>query len=150
MPTMFIVAVAAMGLVLVVLAVVVAGIRQEPPAQELTRQAPRLMARVTRRLLGVYVRRPDPSVITAQQRGEPSHASGPARPPDRAPGTDRLHLIALPAARPDGPALNGGQQGEARWITRRPPLIDLGGRWLNPPLGADCPDLGILRCAADR
>ena len=59
MPTMFIVAVAAMGLVLVVLAVVVAGIRQEPPAQQLTRQAPRRMAGLTRRLLGVYVRRPD-------------------------------------------------------------------------------------------
>ena len=80
MPTMFIVAVAAMGLVLVVLAVVVAGIRQEPPAQQLTRQAPRLLARVTRRLLGVYVRTPDPPVITGQQRGEPGHASGPARP----------------------------------------------------------------------
>jgi hypothetical protein len=59
MPTMFIFAVGAMGLVLVVLAVVVAGIRQEPSAQELTRQAPRLTARLTRRLLGVYVRRPD-------------------------------------------------------------------------------------------
>jgi len=83
MPTMFIVAVGAMALVLVVLAVVVVGIRQEPPAQELTRQPPRLIARLTRRLLGVYVRRPDPSVITDQQRGEPGHASEPARPPDR-------------------------------------------------------------------
>jgi len=83
MPAMFIVAVGAMGLVLVVLAVVVVGIRQEPPAQELTRQAPRLMARLTRRLLGVYVRTPDPPVITGQQRGEPGHASDPARPPDR-------------------------------------------------------------------
>jgi hypothetical protein len=83
MPTMFIVAAGAMGLVLVVLAVVVAGIRQEPPSEELTRQPPRPMASLTRRLLGVYVRRPDPSVITDQQRGEPSHASGPARPPDR-------------------------------------------------------------------
>jgi hypothetical protein len=60
---------------------VVVGIRQEPPAQELTRQAPRLLARLTRRLLGVYVRTPDPSVITAQQRGEPSHAIR-SRPPD--------------------------------------------------------------------
>jgi len=59
MPTILIFAAGAMGLVLVVLAVVVAGIRQEPPAQELTRQPPRLMARLTRRLLGVYVRRPD-------------------------------------------------------------------------------------------
>ena len=83
MPTMFIFSVGAMGLVLVVLAVVAVGIRQEPPAQELTRQAPRLMASLTRRLLGVYVRRPDPSVITDQQRGEPSRASEPARPPGR-------------------------------------------------------------------
>ena len=83
MPTMFILAVGAMGLVLVVLAVVVVGIRQEPSAQELTRHAPRLMASLTRRLLGVYVRRPDPSVITDQLGGEPSHASNPARPPDR-------------------------------------------------------------------
>ena len=63
MPTMLILAVGAMGLVLVVLAVVVVGIRQEPPAQELTRQAPRLMASLTRRLLGVYVRRPAPRSI---------------------------------------------------------------------------------------
>ena len=83
MPTMFIVAVGVTGLILVVLAVVVAGIRQEPQAHELTRQAPRLTARLTRRLLGVYVRTPDPPVITGQQRGEPGHASGPARPPDR-------------------------------------------------------------------
>jgi len=84
MPTMFIVAVGATGLVLVVLAVVVVGIRQEPSAQELTRQAPRLMASLTRRLLGVSGRWPDPSVITTdQQRGEPSQASDPAPPPDR-------------------------------------------------------------------
>jgi len=68
MPTMLILAAGAMGLVLVVLAVVVIGIRQEPLAQELTRQAPRLMARVARRLTGVHVRRPDPSVIPARAR----------------------------------------------------------------------------------
>jgi len=79
MPAMYILAVGAMGLVLVVLAVVVVGIRQEP-SQELTRQAPRLIARFTRRLLRLYVRRPDPSVVPDKQRGEPSHtAHGPAR-----------------------------------------------------------------------
>jgi len=88
MPAMFIVAVGAMGLVLAGLAVVVAGIRQEPPAQELTRQPPRPMARLTRRLLGVYVRTPDPPVITGQQRGEPGHAPGPAR---AGPGTSGTH-----------------------------------------------------------
>jgi hypothetical protein len=83
MPAMLIFPAAAMGLVLVVLALVVVGIRLEPPTQELTGQVPRLMARVTRRLLGVYVRRPDPSVTPDQQRGEPSRtAHGPARPPE--------------------------------------------------------------------
>ena len=79
MPAMFILAVGAMGLVLAVLAVVVVSIRQEP-SQELTRQAPRLSARFARRLLGLYVRRPDPSVVPGKQRGEPRHtAHGPAR-----------------------------------------------------------------------
>ena len=82
MPATFILAVAAMGLVLVVLAV--AGTRQEPSAHELmSRQAPSLIARLARRLLGVYVRRPDPTVIPGKRRGEPSHtAQGPVRQPD--------------------------------------------------------------------
>jgi K+-sensing histidine kinase KdpD len=74
MPVLLILAVVAMGLVLAVLAVVVVGIRQEPSSQELTRQAPRLMAKMTRRLVGVYVRRPDPCVIPENQ-GKPSHAA---------------------------------------------------------------------------
>jgi hypothetical protein len=79
MPDIFILAASAMGLVLVVLAVVVVGIRQEP-SQELTGQAPRLIARFARRLLRLYVRRPDPSVVPGKQRGEPRHsAHGPAR-----------------------------------------------------------------------
>ena len=84
MPAMLILAVAVMGLVLAVLAVVVAGIRQEPSTQELTRQAPRLIATLARRLLGVYVRRPDRSVIPDQRRRGPGRtAPGPARRPDR-------------------------------------------------------------------
>jgi hypothetical protein len=59
MPAIFIFSAAAMGLALVVLALVVVGIRQEPRTQELTGQVPRLTARLARRLLGVYVRRPD-------------------------------------------------------------------------------------------
>ena len=74
MPVLLILAVVAMGLVLAVLAVVVVGIRQEPSSQELTGQAPRLMAKMTRRLVGLYVRRPDPSVIPENQR-KPSHAA---------------------------------------------------------------------------
>lgn len=83
MPTISILAVAAMGLVLLVLAVVVVGTRQEPSAHELTSQAPSLIARLVRRLLGVYVRRPDPTVIPDKRRGEPPHtAHGPVRQPD--------------------------------------------------------------------
>jgi hypothetical protein len=75
MPAMLILAVAVMGLVLVVLAVVVAGIRQEPSTQELTRQAPRLIATLARRLLGVYVRRPDPSVSLISGAGDEPHST---------------------------------------------------------------------------
>jgi len=73
MPTIVILSAATMGLVLVVLAAVVVGIRQEPPAQELTRQPPSPLARLARRVLRVYVRRPDPAGIPDQHRGEPSH-----------------------------------------------------------------------------
>jgi len=52
----------AMVLVLVLLAVVVIGMRQEPSEDELRRQAPNLMAALVRRVLGVYVRKPDPSL----------------------------------------------------------------------------------------
>ncbi len=47
-------------LVLILLAVVVVGIRRESPATELSRRAPGLISAMTRRLLGVSVRRPDP------------------------------------------------------------------------------------------
>jgi hypothetical protein len=49
------------ALVLGLLAVVVAGIRREPPSAELSSRAPSLMAGLARRMVGVYVRRPDPS-----------------------------------------------------------------------------------------
>jgi hypothetical protein len=51
-----------MVLVLVLLAIVVIGMRQEPPTGELNRQAPSLFAASVRRVLGVYVRKPDPSL----------------------------------------------------------------------------------------
>jgi hypothetical protein len=89
MPAMFILAAAAMGLVLAVLAVVVAGIRQEPSAQELTRQAPRLTARFARRLAGLHVRRPDPPAVPCKQRGEPSRtARSRSLTGQTRPGTD--------------------------------------------------------------
>ena len=83
MPTILILVAGAMGLVLVVLAFVVVGIRQEPSTQELARQAPSLMAKVARRLIGVHVRRLDSSVTSDKLRGDPSHAAlGPVRQPD--------------------------------------------------------------------
>jgi hypothetical protein len=60
---------AAMVLVLVLLAIVVIGMRQEPSEGELGRQAPSLMAALVRRTLGVYVRKPDPGVD--DRNGEP-------------------------------------------------------------------------------
>ena len=50
---------AAVALVLVLLAVVVVAIRQEPRDMEMSNVAPSLIAVMVRRLLGVYLRRPD-------------------------------------------------------------------------------------------
>jgi hypothetical protein len=50
---------AVMAFVLVLLVIVVVGSRQEPPEDELAEQAPSLVAALVRRLLGVYVRKPD-------------------------------------------------------------------------------------------
>jgi len=58
-----------MVLVLALLAIVVIGMRQEPPTVELNRQAPSLLAALVRRVLGVYVRKPDPSLD--ERNGEP-------------------------------------------------------------------------------
>jgi hypothetical protein len=66
-----------MVLVLVLLAVVVIGMRQEPPADELTMQAPSLFAALVRRLLGVYIRKPEP--IPDERHGEPFLTARDAR-----------------------------------------------------------------------
>jgi hypothetical protein len=49
------------ALVLILLAIVVAGIRREPPAAELSSWPPSPISAMTRRLIGVYVRKPDPT-----------------------------------------------------------------------------------------
>ena len=60
---------AAMALVAVLLfAVVVAGIRQEPANAEMTSRAQRPTAALARLLLGVYVRRPYPAEDTTAHR----------------------------------------------------------------------------------
>ena len=46
-------------LVVLLLVIVVIGIRHEPPTEELSEQAPSLTTVFVRRLLGVYVRKPD-------------------------------------------------------------------------------------------
>jgi hypothetical protein len=53
--------IATSSLVLILLAVVVVGIRREPPTAELSSQPPSPIASLTRRLLGAYVRRPNPA-----------------------------------------------------------------------------------------
>ena len=71
---------AMMVLVLMLLAVVVVGIRQEPPAEELKRQPPNVITAWVRRLLGVYVRKPDQPRTRDEDRGEPClTALDPAR-----------------------------------------------------------------------
>jgi hypothetical protein len=62
MLTILVVVGVVMVLVLVLLAIVVIGMRQEPPMGELSMQAPSLFAASVRRVLGVYVRKPDPNL----------------------------------------------------------------------------------------
>jgi hypothetical protein len=72
---------AAAGLVLVLLAVIVVAIRQEPRDVEMSSVAPSLVAVAVRRMLGVYVRRPAPPVDSTE---EPSPDTWPtALPPGR-------------------------------------------------------------------
>ena len=60
---------AAIALIVVLLfAVVVAGIRQEPANAEMTSRARRPTAALARLLLGVYVRRPNPADDTDAHR----------------------------------------------------------------------------------
>ena len=59
-------------LVALLLAIVVIGVRHEPQTEELSEQAPSLMAAFVRRLLGVYVRKPDsPAGWKSRRRSEP-------------------------------------------------------------------------------
>lgn len=56
------------GLVLILLAVVAAGIRRERPAAELSSRPPSLISAITRRLIGVYVRKPDTATNDADSQ----------------------------------------------------------------------------------
>jgi hypothetical protein len=57
-------------LVLLLLAIVVVGIRQEPPEGELACQAPNFTAALVRRLLGVSVLRRDFMSVPDERRGD--------------------------------------------------------------------------------
>jgi hypothetical protein len=78
---------ATVALVLVLLAVVVVAIRQEPRDTEMSNVAPTLIAVMVRRLLGVYVRRPTLPEDSTDWYEERSPDMAPAtvrsRPPDR-------------------------------------------------------------------
>ena len=70
--------IAASALVLILLGIVVAGIRRESSAAELSSRAPSLVAGLTRRMVGVYVRRPDPSADADRSDAcLAGHAAGP-------------------------------------------------------------------------
>lgn len=60
-----------MVFVLVLFAVVVAAIKQEPQGQELTSQPPSAITAWVRRLLGVYVRKPDQPAAVDEGRRKP-------------------------------------------------------------------------------
>ena len=62
---------AVMVLVLALLAVVVVGIKQELPATELTSRPSNVVTAWVRRLLGVYVRKPDQPAAVDEGRREP-------------------------------------------------------------------------------
>ena len=60
------------------LAIVVIGVRHEPQTEELSEQAPSLIAALVRRLLGVYVRKPDsPAILKSPRRSEPLEPNAP-------------------------------------------------------------------------
>ena len=78
----FLIVFAEAGLVLVLLAIVVVGIRQEPRDVEMSSVAPSLVAVVVRRMLGVYLRRPAHPVDSTEE-SSPDAWSAAALPPSR-------------------------------------------------------------------
>lgn len=83
MPTALIILVVAVsGLVLILLGVVVVGIRREPPSAELSSCPPSLISAITRRLIGVCVRKPDTTTDNADSQRDAcltGHGDGEGR-----------------------------------------------------------------------
>jgi hypothetical protein len=71
---------AAITLVLILLAVVIAGIRQEPRSAELSDVAPSPITGLVRRLTGLSVRRSTPTAVRAPEQAE-GNPAGPAPRP---------------------------------------------------------------------
>ena len=80
---------AVFALVLILLAVVVVAIRQEPRDAEMSNVAPSLIAVMVRRLLGVYLRRPTPAADVTDRREEWSSDMRPNTARSRPPGGRR-------------------------------------------------------------
>jgi hypothetical protein len=74
------IALAAITLVLILLAVVVVGIRQETRSVELSDVAPSPITGLVRRLTGLSVRRPTPTAVRAPAHGE-GNPAGPTPQP---------------------------------------------------------------------
>jgi hypothetical protein len=87
--SLILIATVVFALVLVLLAVVVVAIRQEPRGTELNNVAPSLTAVLVRRLLGVYVRRPIPPAGRTDLQEEWSPDMPPATARSRPPGGRR-------------------------------------------------------------
>jgi hypothetical protein len=71
---------AAIVLVLILLAVIVVGIRREPPRSELSDVAPSPFTAMIRRMLGLYVRRAAPSAVTADRHEHGSRDKSATQP----------------------------------------------------------------------
>jgi hypothetical protein len=68
--------------VVLLLVTVVVGIRQEPPTEELSEQAPNLTAAFVRRLIGLHVRKPASPPRPDQGDARPCLAPDPAPAPN--------------------------------------------------------------------
>jgi hypothetical protein len=77
--TLILIVLLATALVLILLAVIVVGIRQEPPRAELSDVAPSPIAVLVRRLTGLYVRRPSPTAVSTGRHEEGSPDTPAAR-----------------------------------------------------------------------
>jgi hypothetical protein len=77
---LIVIVLAAITLVLILLAVVVAGIRQEPRSAELSDVAPSPITGLVRSLTGLSVRRPTTTAGRAPQQGEGNPAGPTPRP----------------------------------------------------------------------